>query len=185
MKYLLLMLLLTAAPASAEGPLPPRSLYHLDAVLTNQAGAQHGLGVYRGHPVLVTLFYASCPEACPLLIDTLRAIESAATPAQRQALRVLLVTIDPAQDTVEKLLALARARHIGTSRWTLARTDEATVRKIAAVLNVQYRPLPGGGYNHSSIITVLTPEGEIAAQSSRLGKADAALLRALAAAGGG
>lgn len=183
MKYLPLLLFLTAATASAEAPLPPRSLYHLDVALTNQAGVQHGLGVYRGHPVLVTMFYASCPKVCPLLIDTLQAIESAAAPAQREPLRVLLVSIDPAQDTVANLLALARARHIDTSRWTLARTDEAAVRKIAALLNVQYRPLPAGGYNHSSIITVLTPEGEIAAQSSLIGKADATLLAALPAAG--
>jgi len=69
-------------------------------------------------------------------------------------------------------------RHIDLSRWALARTDAATTRRIAAVLNVQYRQLPNGDFNHSSIITVLSPKGEILAHSSMLGKADSALLEA-------
>ena len=75
--------------------------------------------------------------------------------------------------------ALAVGRKLDSSRWTLARTDAASVRKIAAVLGIQYRRLPDGGYNHSSIVTLLTPEGEIAMQSSVLGSADADLLAAL------
>jgi len=43
---------------------------------------------------------------------------------------------------------------------------------------VQYRQLPNGDFNHSSIITVLSPKGEILAHSSMLGKADSALLEA-------
>jgi protein SCO1/2 len=72
-------------------------------------------------------------------------------------------------------------RHIDLSRWTLARTDAATVRRIAAVLSVQYRQLPNGDFNHASVITLLSPAGEIVAQSSMLGKADGALLESLQA----
>jgi protein SCO1/2 len=43
---------------------------------------------------------------------------------------------------------------------------------------VQYRQLPNGDFNHASVITLLSPTGEIVAQSSVLGKADGALLEA-------
>ena len=168
-----------ATIARGDVPYPPQSIYQLEAVLTNQAGAQHGLDVFEGHPVLVTLFYGSCPAACPLLIDTLRAVERAAPPAQRERLRVLLISIDPQRDTPKSLQELARSRHIDVSRWTLARADAATVRRIAAVLKVQYRQLPNGDFNHSSIITLLSPTGEIVKQSTVVGKVDAALLEAL------
>jgi protein SCO1/2 len=125
------------------------------------------------------MFYGSCPAACPLLIDTLRAIERAAPPAQRQRLRVLMISIDPQHDSVQSLQELAQTRRIDLSRWTLSRADAATVRRIAAVLNVQYRQLPDGDFNHSSVITLLSPQGEIVKQSTLLGKADAALLEAL------
>ena len=120
--------------------------------------------------------------ACPLLIDTLRSFERSLTPAERARIRVVLISIDPEHDTTESLQTLATERRIDLSRWTLVHTDEITVRKIAAVLNIQYRRLPDGNYNHASVITLLTPQGEIAARSTVLGKADerlAASLRAL------
>jgi protein SCO1/2 len=53
------------------------------------------------------------------------------------------------------------------------------VRKIAAVLSIQYRRLPDGNYNHASVISLLNPRGEIAMQSAVLGKADERLAASL------
>lgn len=177
MKRLLLCLLLTICVAQADSP---GSIYNLNVKLTDASGAQHSLDVHRGHPVLVTMFYGSCPMACPLLIDTMRSIERTASPTDREQLRMLLISIDPERDTVVNLNALGTSRKLDQSRWTLARTDAASVRKIAAVLGIQYRKLPDGSYNHSSVVTLLTPDGEIAVQSSEMGKADPELLAALA-----
>jgi protein SCO1/2 len=177
MKRLLLALLLVISVAHADSP---GSIYNLNVTLIDASGTQRGLDVHRGHPVLVTMFYGSCPMACPLLIDTMRSIERAASPADREQLRMLLISIDPERDTVANLNALGTSRRLDMARWTLARTDAASVRKIAAVLGIQYRKLPDGSFNHSSIVTLLTPEGEIAMQSSELGKADPELLTALA-----
>lgn len=63
-------------------------------------------------------------------------------------------------------------------RCSLAPADSQLVL-TAAVLGIQYRKLPHGSYNHSSIVTLLTPDGEIAVQSSALGKADPDVLAAL------
>jgi protein SCO1 len=178
--HVVLALLIFAVGASADTPYPSESIYNLDAALTSQSGTQHGLGVYSGHPVLITMFYGSCPAVCPLLIDTLRAVERDTPADVRGQLRVLMVSIDPDRDTVEKLQEIARQRRIDTQRWTLARADERTVRQIAALLNIQYRRLPDGNFNHSSVVTVLTPQGVIAAQSETIGKADPRLLDALA-----
>jgi protein SCO1 len=179
MKRLIFILLLAAAAVRADAPYPPGSVYNLQVRLTNQSGLTHGLDVHHGHPVLVTLFYGSCPMTCPLLIDTLRATERALDERQRVDLRVLLISIDPQHDTVESLEELAKSRKIDPSRWTLARTDEAGVRRIAAILNIQYRRLPDGNYNHSSVISLLDRQGEIVSRSSVLGKADESLLRDL------
>lgn len=176
MKRLFLILLLLATAVRADAP---ESVYQLDVALTDQSGEQHHIDRHRGHPVLVTLFYGSCPMACPLLIDTMRAVERTVSPAQREQLRFLLISIDPDRDTVANLSALANSRKLDTRRWSLARTDTTSVRKIAAVLGIQYRRLPDGGYNHSSIVTLLTPDGEIALQSSVLGSADPELIAVL------
>jgi protein SCO1/2 len=177
--FALLALLSPSARAAAPVADPPDSLYQLEAPLTAQDGKAVGLDVYRGKPVLVTMFYAGCQATCPLIIDTLRAIERKVDPAQRQELRVLLVTIDPEHDTAEVLAATARERRLDTTRWTLARTDETHVRRIAAALGQQYRRLPDGQYSHSTLITVLGADGRMLAQSDLLGHADEKLLAAL------
>jgi len=174
-------MLLAAAGVHAAAPATESSssIYQFEAALTDQDGKRQGLDLYRGHPVLITMFYASCPAACPLIIDTLRATEKDLTPAQRADLRVLLVSIDPDRDSPAALRALADQRHIDTTRWTLARTDTATVRTLAALLNVQYRQLPSGEFNHSPVITLLSPAGEIETTSLKLGTPDAQLLTRL------
>ena len=174
---------LIALLAFAGAPAAPKdtaaSIYDLEVELSDQTGMPHGLDVYRGQPVLISMFYGSCPMTCPILIDTIRAVENSVPEDRRHELRVLMISIDPDHDTTQSLDKLARERRLDTSRWSLSRTDAKSVRKIAALLDIQYRPLPTGGYNHSSIVTVLSPSGEIVAQSSQLGKADETLTAAL------
>jgi protein SCO1/2 len=157
------------------------SLYQMHEKLTNQDGKPIDLDVYRGHEVLVTMFYGSCPATCPLIIDTLRAIERRMKAGQGADVRVLLISFDAERDTPAALRELAQTRHIDTARWTLAHADTAAVRRIAAALTIQYKPLPGGQFSHSTIISVLDADGAIVTQSSVLGHADPEVLRALGA----
>jgi protein SCO1 len=178
----LALLVCTASGVHARPDDPPLSIYQLDAALTDQDGRSLGLDAHRGHPVLVTMFYSGCQATCPLIIETLRAIERQVPPGQRANLRVLLVSLDPEHDTPAALAELARTRRVDTKRWTLARADEPTVRRVAALLDLQYRKLPDGGFNHSTVIALLSPRGEIEARSAALGSPDERLLAPLRAA---
>jgi protein SCO1/2 len=177
----------SAAPNSGQRPAAQRpahredssSLYELELQLTDQASRARALDLYRGQHTLVTLFYGSCPMACPLLIDTLRATENAMTPQERARVRVLMVSVDPERDTPQALAALAQQRRIDPERWTLARADANDVRLLAAALNIQYRRLPNGEYNHTSVITLLAPDGRMVKQTSVLGRADEEVVGAL------
>jgi protein SCO1 len=184
-------LLLTASPGAAADEhhhtqmesAQPRgdSIYALSASLVDQRGGQVGLDVFRGHRVLISMFYASCPDACPLLIADLQRIERELPQRVRADLRVVLVSLDPGRDTPEALLALAQARHVDESRWRLLRAPEDTVREIAAVLGIKYRRLPDGNFNHSSIITLLDGNGVVVVRDEAVGGPHAALMRGLQA----
>jgi protein SCO1/2 len=172
----LLALRAFAAPPTVDAP---ESLYQLEVPLTAQDGRAIGLDVYRGKPVIVTMFYAGCQATCPLIIDTVRAVENKLDAVSRRDVRVLLVSIDPEHDTPEALAATARERRIDTGRWTLAHADERSVRLVAAALGVQYRKLPDGQYSHATQISVVDAQGKILAQSDQLGRADEKLVSAL------
>jgi protein SCO1/2 len=160
---------------------PPRgdSVYALSASLVDQRGRSVGLDLFRGHPVLVSMFYATCPDACPLLIADLQRIERELPHRIKADLRVVLVSVDPERDTPDALRALALARHVDESRWRLLRTPEDTVREIAALLGIKYRRLPDGNFSHSSVITLLNPDGVVLARDEGIGGPHTALLRSL------
>jgi protein SCO1 len=166
-------------PATIEAhttpaPLGP-SIYELELPLRAASGQTIPLDADRGHPTLVSMFYGSCPAACPALIDEVgRILREANAPD----VRVLLVSFDPDRDTPAHLAALARERHLD-ARWTLASTANATdARTLAAVLGVRFRKLANGEFFHTSVLLVLDDAGRPIARMDGLG-AHAGIVAAL------
>ena len=166
-----------AAPAPTAAALPSDSIYHLPIVLTGQDGRAARLDERRGAPLLLGMFYTSCKFVCPMLIETIRDVESKLSAEEREHLNVVLVSIDPEHDSVEVLKRTVDERRIDGARWTLARTDAATVRKLAAVLGIQYRALADGEFNHTTAVILVDGDGRIAARTTRLGHAEAAFVK--------
>lgn len=176
---------LAALPALAhdghEEPLaatlPGDSIYRIGATLQDQRGRTFELASLAGGPVLASMFYTSCDMVCPMIFETMHATLRALSPAERKAMRVLMVSFDPARDSVEVLKKTAEARNCG-DQWVLARGDEATARRVAAALGIQYRRLSNGEFNHSSIVELLDATGRVVARSGKLGAADPAIVSA-------
>src|SRR6185436_19077243 len=91
MKALLLLLLpfslLAAEPlppccrlALPAGPPTDKSLYLLDSKWTSDVGREIKLGVLRGRPQIVAMFFTHCEYACPILVSELKTIESKLPP---------------------------------------------------------------------------------------------------------
>ena len=170
-------LCLSRAAWAMPAELPGDSVYQLQATLVDQDGRALELSSLRGSPLFVSMFYTSCEMVCPMIFETIHATLKALPASERQATRVLMVTFDPARDTVPVLKQTARARGCD-ARWTLARGDDDTARKLAATLGIQYRRLASGEYNHSSMIELLDRQGRIAARTGQLGHVDAAFVQA-------
>jgi protein SCO1/2 len=149
-----------AVSAQAAPAVPSDSIYQLPVKLTDQQGRSIALADGRGHPVLVSMFYTSCEFVCPMLVEALADTEAKLTPQERGMLTVLLVTFDPARDTVAVLKKTAEQRQLG----------------------VQYRALPNGDYNHTTSLILLDAEGRIAGRSSQLGNAEPAFVQLVKAA---
>ncbi len=164
--------------AATVAALPGNSIYQLKPPLTDQDGHAFELGSLRGQPVLASMFYSSCQMVCPMIFETIRQTVARLPPPERERVRILMVSFDPARDTVAVLKRTAEA-HGCDARWTLARSDEANSRKVAALLGVQYRRLADGEFNHSSSIELLDSEGRIVSRTNTLGAVDPALLKAL------
>lgn len=171
----------SVAGAPRSSPLPPASLYQLDGGFIDQRGEQVTLGVFRGQPVLVGMVYASCPSACPILITRLKKLVRELPDGARDEVRVVLVSLDPKRDTPEKLAELAALHQLDAARWRLLRSDEDTMREVAAVLGVRFRDDGNGAISHSSDIALLDRDGVIAERTDELAPPPARLIERLVA----
>ncbi|MGH8134880.1 MAG: SCO family protein [Steroidobacteraceae bacterium] len=170
---------ITLAEPLDAGPLPRDSVYQLPVSLTDQDGQLREWQSFRGKPRLVAMFYTSCQYICPLIIDAAKSVERNLTPQQLQNLGVVFISMDPARDTPSVLKEIAAKRRINTSRWTLVAPPLADVREIAAVLNVRYRQLADGEFNHTSALTLLDADGRVLARTEQMGaKGDPDFLQA-------
>lgn len=175
----LLCLLAAGALSAAHAAAPVgSSIYALRVPLTDQNGRDFMLADLVGQPVLISMFYTSCDAVCPMIFETLRLTLARLNERERSHVRVVMVSFDPARDTVAVLGRTAVGRG-ADARWTLARTSEADARQVAAVLGLQYRRLASGEFNHSSEIVLLDERGQIAQRSALLGNVDPKLLQSL------
>lgn len=151
------------AELPAGAPLSARSLYQLDAKWTDDAGHALKLASFRGRPVVVAMFFASCEYACPVLVSDLQRLRAALPAAVREQTRFVLVSFDTARDT-PGVLAAYRERMKLDAGWTLLHGESADVQDLAMLLGVKFKQDARGQFAHSNLLTVLTPGGEIAHQ---------------------
>jgi protein SCO1 len=168
----MLATLLLMVPVWSAAP-PTNSIYQLSLPLVDQQGRATKLEDWRGKPVIISMFYASCQFVCPRIVESIKRTESGVA----TRVPVLLVSFDPARDDVAALKAMADEHNLDSKLWTLARTDARNVRKLAAILGIQYRELPSGEFNHSTLIILLDGEGRVVGKTTMLGEADPAFVK--------
>lgn len=168
-RVLAMSALLAMSAQAAAPPLPGDSAYQFDASLTDQSGKALRFHDLRGRPRLVTMFYANCPFVCPLIVDSVKAIERELTPGERQRIGFILISLDPARDSPAALQGVMTSRRLDAGRWQLLRPDEKDLRGLAGVLGIRYRALADGEFNHSTSLVLLDAEGRIVARSDRIG----------------
>ena len=166
----------SAEAARPSGPLPDESVYLLDAAWTDHRGDALQLADLRGRPVLLSMVFTNCASACPLTVEDMKALARALPePAD---VRFVLVSLDPARDTLAAMRQFADAHGLGGD-WTLLRGTPDDVQMLAALLNVRYRPTPDGQVAHSNLIHVLDTDGRLVTQQEGLGTDPAAAVAAV------
>ncbi|HEX2861823.1 MAG TPA: SCO family protein [Lacunisphaera sp.] len=155
-------------------PFTSKSLYQAEVPFATDAGHAFALGELRGRPVVLTMFFASCGYACPLLVSDIETIRRNLPADLRDQAALVLVSFDTVRDT-PAALADYRAKRGLDAQWTLLHGSADSVRELAALLGVKYQQTSDGMFSHSNLVTILNQEGEIVHQRTGLkGGLDAA-----------
>lgn len=152
--------------------LPPDSIYQLPVTMRDQEGHALAMSAMRGQVQIVSMIYTSCAYVCPMTIENIKSLRAELAPGQREQLHTLLISLDPERDTVKVLKKTMTERHLDGKHWTMARPDLPDVRRVAAVLGIQYRQLSNKEFNHSTELILLDTEGRIRARTAKLDGVD-------------
>lgn len=138
------------------------SLYQLESEWKNQDGKAFSLKDFEGQKVVMTMFFASCTYACPILVNDMKKIEAEIIKkGEISSYRFLLVSIDHERDTPGKLKEFASRYNLETKRWTLLAGNSDDIMELAAVTGFKYKKDSNGEYSHSNLITFLDKKGEV------------------------
>jgi len=149
-----------AKPVEAAQPVSDRSLFQLDSSWTNDKSTELKLSALGGRPLVLTMFFAKCEYACPVLVHDMKKVEAALPANVRTNVSFVLVSFDTERDT-PAALAEYRKIHELPANWSLLRGSPDDVLELAALLGVKFKKDARGQFAHSNILTVLDAGGEI------------------------
>lgn len=157
----------TAVDLTAE--LPELSIYNLPSTWTTQDGNDIELQELRGKTLVMVMIYTSCKAACPRLVADMRNIEKQLPEKDLDKVQFIMVSIDPATDTPERLKEFSKENLMEDEHWMFLRGTEEATREFATVLAVSYKKISPIDFSHSNIISVFDENGVLVHQREGLG----------------
>lgn len=115
----------------------------------------------QGHWTLIFFGFTYCPDICPTTMAFLDRFVGDLEPAELADTEVVLVSVDPARDTVAKL---AEYVPYFNSEFTGVTGEFLDIHRVATALNTPFRKVPGQDENylvdHSANVVLINPKGD-------------------------
>jgi protein SCO1/2 len=135
-----------------------------DFQLLNQNGEPVNAALFEGKWSLVFFGFTYCPDICPTTMALMNRFYQAQGEGRfGDDLQIVLVSVDPARDTPDKLkpyVEYFNPAFVGLTGEFLA------LHRFATQLNIPFSKVPGGGDNytveHSANIAIINPRGHYA-----------------------
>lgn len=144
---------------------PPKEIRPFE--LTGGDGENFTLENFKGQWTLVYFGYTYCPDICPTTLTDIARVYNrlADRPEITEELKTLLISVDPARDTPERLQDYVT---FFRDDYLAATGDKEAIDQIAKDFSAYYKihePDENGNYpvDHSSIVSLVNPDGRIRA----------------------
>ena len=132
-----------------------------DFLLTDHRGLSFTGDDLTGRWTLIFFGFTHCPDICPTTMAELAELKSQLADTEASDARVVMVSVDPARDTPDRLAQYVPYFHpdfIGVTG------EFADILSVAQRLNAPFRKVsePDGGYQmeHSANVMLMNPRGD-------------------------
>ena len=137
----------------------PRNIGEIN--LIDQNGRAFTKERFEGVWTLVFFGFTHCPDVCPTTMAFLNEFIQNLEGTEAEDTRVVMVSVDPARDTVE---VLAEYVPYFNPEFTGVTGDFLDIHRFATALNTPFRKAPGQGENyqvdHSANVVLINPRGD-------------------------
>lgn len=145
------------------------SIFLLDSKWQNQDAEELQLKDLKGKNLVMVMIFTSCRTACPILVGDMKKIHAKIEKNKLKDTSLVLISIDPTNDTPEVLKKFAAERNMDSQPWIFLKSDEESTREFANVLAVKYKKISPIEFSHSNIISVFNRNGELVSQEEGSG----------------
>lgn len=145
------------------------SIFLLDSKWQNQDAEELHLKDLKGKNLVMVMIFTSCRTACPILVADMKKVHDKIEKNKLKDTSLVLISIDPTNDTPEVLKKFAAERNMDSEPWIFLRSDEESTREFANVLAVKYKKISPIEFSHSNIISVFNRNGELVSQEEGSG----------------
>tara|TARA_B100001105_G_scaffold92487_1_gene73598 strand:+ start:521 stop:1195 length:675 start_codon:yes stop_codon:yes gene_type:complete len=117
---------------------------------------------YRGSIYVANFFFTTCPTICPIMTNKMKYVQDKLSTYPN--IKFLSHTVNPENDSPEKLFEYANAMQANLTNWNFVTGDKAKIYKIAASYLVsagkedENEP---GGFFHSEKFILIDKEGRV------------------------
>jgi protein SCO1 len=135
-------------------------IYHYGLKVTQSDGKTLALEELAGRPVIMTMFFATCPGVCPIMTEEIKHVTDGLAADKRANLHVLMVSFDD-NDTLQQLEAYKKAHGLDSSMWIIAKATPAVSKTLGELLDVRFQKLPNGSYSHTAMVDLVDENGDV------------------------
>ncbi len=153
----------------AKSIISDESIFNLTTTWRTEENKELTLKELKGKVLVMVMIYTSCKAACPRLVADMKNISLQIPENKKNDVQYILVSIDPSNDTPERLKAFAKEKEMDGEEWTFLQGNKESVQEFANVLSVKYREISPMDFSHSNIISVFNQQGELIHQQEGLG----------------
>jgi protein SCO1/2 len=136
----------------------PRKFSDFD--LIDHRGDAFTLERLKGQWSMIFFGFTNCPDVCPTTLATLNETYSKLKDSEKENLQVIMVSLDPERDTVDKLdqyMPYFNTEFVGVTG------NKHFIKRFTTEINIAYNQVPLGGddytVDHSSQIVLVNPNG--------------------------
>jgi len=154
---------------TAKSDISDESIFNLTTTWRTEENKEITLKELKGKVLVMVMIYTSCKAACPRLVADMKNISLQIPENKKNDVQYILISIDPTNDTPERLKAFAIEKEMDGDEWTFLQGNKESVQEFANVLSVKYREISPMDFSHSNIISVFNHQGELIHQQEGLG----------------